>query len=45
MRVKGPGEFILRAFREPKIQNLKIYWVHIKPPVLSYIKVGTYEIV
>ena len=35
---KGPGLFILRAFREPKIQN----WVNCKPPVLSYSEVGTY---
>ena len=38
-----------QAFREPKIQNFgnhvatsKIYWVHYKPPVLSYSEVGTY---
>ena len=32
----------MRAFTGPKIQNLKIYWVHFKPPVLSYSEVGTY---
>ena len=40
-----------QAFREPNIQDFgnhvatsKIYWVQYKPPVLSYSKVGTYDV-
>ena len=40
-----------QVFREPKLQHFgnhvassEIYWVHYKPPVLSYSEVGTYEV-
>ena len=43
-------ECIFQAFIDPRIQNFgsysatsRIYWIHYKPPVLSYLKVVTYD--
>ena len=51
MRAKGPGEFIFRAFKNPKIQNLSSgeyhgaasekYWLHYKPLVLRLERIET----
>ena len=51
-KAKDPGECIFQDFRRPKIHKFqfgckhgdasRMYWVHYKPPVLSYSEVGTY---
>ena len=50
---KGPGEFISWDLKEPRTQKFlrqlqwsllsRVYWVHYKSLVFSYLKVGTHE--